>query len=115
MLLRRASYVASTNRYTTWGAHTLVGGISLLGGLVLVSENHGRVSLAARSRVDVLLDLHLLHKTVQTAADIRGRNTTIGAQDRLAAGALVSTTGYKSVVQASSNLRTVLQIGSKRE
>ena len=115
MLLRRASYVASTNRYNTWGAHTLVGGISLLGGLVLVSENHGRVSLAARSRVDVLLDLHLLHKTVQTAADIRGRNTTIGAQDRLAAGALVSTTGYKSVVQASSNLRTVLQIGSKRE
>ena len=75
-------------------AHTLVGGIRLLGGLIGVSEDEHGVALASALGVHVLLDLHTAHITVQAAANIGSASATVLGQERRTAVVGVSTAGY---------------------
>lgn len=75
-------------------APTPVGGISLLGGGILVSEDEHGVALASALGVHVLLDLHTAHITVQAAANIGSAFATVLGQERRTAVVGVSTAGY---------------------
>ena len=79
--------------YSQYHSHTLVGGISLLGGLEDASEDEHRVTLASGQRVNVLLDFYTAHITVQTAANVGGALATVLGQEGRTTIVGVSTAG----------------------